>query len=492
MRILMLDLDTLRPDHLGCYGYLRDTSPHIDSIAKEGVRFENYYCSDAPCLPSRVALMSGMFGIQTGVVNHGGVAADMRLEGRNRDMQDHLATESLPAVLRRAGFDTISISPFAERHSNWTFYAGFSEIYNTKKRGRESAEEISPTVMDWLDRKAQDDNWFLHINYWDAHTPYRAPEEFGNPFANEPLEPFFDEALVQKHKDAIGPHSPKELNMYDDNQKANRPRAIGSFQDYEGLKTYIDGYDCGICYMDKHVGAIFQLLKDKGVYEDTAIIITADHGENFGELSIYGEHATADKATCHIPFIMKWPDGRKNAVDTQLRYNLDLLPTLADLFQIEQSDRWSGESFKQSLFQESLGGRSELVLSQCAHVCQRSVLFDHYLYIRTYHDGYHLYPKEMLYDLANDPKEQQNIADEHPEVCKDAVYRYMKWHDDCMNSMPYEVDPLWTVMKEQGPHHCRGKLKDYLERLERTGRKEGATELRNRHRDEITSSYQIK
>ena len=74
MRIVFFDLDTLRPDHLGCYGYFRNTSPNIDSIAREGVRFDRYYCSDAPCLPSRSALQSGLFGIHNGAVGHGGTA----------------------------------------------------------------------------------------------------------------------------------------------------------------------------------------------------------------------------------------------------------------------------------------------------------------------------------------------------------------------------------------------------------------------------------
>ena len=85
MRILMLDLDTLRPDHLGCYGYARNTSPALDSIARDGVRFDHYHCTDAPCLPSRAALISGRFGIHNGVVNHGGLAADMRPTGIDRD-----------------------------------------------------------------------------------------------------------------------------------------------------------------------------------------------------------------------------------------------------------------------------------------------------------------------------------------------------------------------------------------------------------------------
>ena len=100
MRILYLDLDTLRPDHLGCYGYHRNTSPTIDSVAAEGVRFDNYYCSDAPCLPSRAALMSGRHGIHNGVVNHGGTHADPRLEGRSRQFRDRANFDNLPAWLR--------------------------------------------------------------------------------------------------------------------------------------------------------------------------------------------------------------------------------------------------------------------------------------------------------------------------------------------------------------------------------------------------------
>ena len=81
MRVLFIDIDTLRPDHLGCYGDHRNTSPHIDRIAAEGVRFDQYFCSDAPCLPSRAGLMTGQFGIHNGVVGHGGTTADMRPVG---------------------------------------------------------------------------------------------------------------------------------------------------------------------------------------------------------------------------------------------------------------------------------------------------------------------------------------------------------------------------------------------------------------------------
>ena len=85
MRILYIDIDSLRPDHLGCYGYLRNTSPNIDRVAAQGVRFENCYVSDAPCLPSRTAMWSGRFGFQTGVINHGGAASQPFVEGPERE-----------------------------------------------------------------------------------------------------------------------------------------------------------------------------------------------------------------------------------------------------------------------------------------------------------------------------------------------------------------------------------------------------------------------
>ena len=95
MRIVFFDLDTLRPDHLGCYGYFRNTSPNIDSIAREGVRFDRYYCSDAPCLPSRSALQSGLFGIHNGAVGHGGTAGDQILEGESRGFRAEFARTNL-------------------------------------------------------------------------------------------------------------------------------------------------------------------------------------------------------------------------------------------------------------------------------------------------------------------------------------------------------------------------------------------------------------
>ncbi|CAG7626566.1 sulfatase-like hydrolase/transferase [Paenibacillus allorhizosphaerae] len=481
MRILLLDLDSLRPDHLGCYGYHRNTSPHIDQVAEQGVTFTNYYTSDAPCFPSRTALMTGRFGIHNGVVGHGGTAADVRHDGPERKFRDLTGRECLPMLLRNAGFKTSLISPFAERHAAWTFNAGFNEIFNTGLGGMESAEVVTPVVTEWIRNNAAQDNWFLYVNYWDAHTPYRAPLSYGNPFENDPLPAWITAEVLERHKQKVGPHSASEINMYNNRTLPKFPRHPGEIKDESGLRQMIDGYDTAIRYIDDQIGAIFALLEEAGVMDEVAIIITADHGENQGELGIYGEHGTADQGTCRIPMIIRWPGAEQGHVDHGLHYHLDLGPTLAELFQRPPMKSWDGQSYAPAILEGKECGREALVVSQCAHVCQRSVRFGDWLYIRTYHDGYHLFDKEMLFNIKEDPHEQVNLAQERRDVCMEAVYRLNDWHDDMMNSMKHDVDPLWTVMKEGGPFHAKGHLKKYAEWLEASGRGHAIEELARRH-----------
>ena len=179
MRVLLFDIDTLRADHMGCYGYGRNTTPVMDEIAKEGVRFDDYYCPNAPCLPSRASMISGQYGIHNGIVGHGGTAADMRLQGITRSFTDDMSENGLFMQFRRAGMHTVSFSSFAERHSAWWFNSGFNECYNVGRRGSESAEMVTPHVLDWLERNGKKDNWMMHVclfsrSTWTLSTPLTA------------------------------------------------------------------------------------------------------------------------------------------------------------------------------------------------------------------------------------------------------------------------------------------------------------------------------
>jgi len=482
MRILYLDIDTLRPDHLGCYGYHRNTSPNLDRIAAEGVRFTNYYATDVPCLPSRAALFTGRFGIHTGVVGHGGTAADPLIQGRSRGFRTAASATAWITMLRRAGLRTVSISPFAERHSAWWFYTGFLEMVNTGRGGLDQADEVAPVALDWIARNAERDNWFLHVNLWDPHTPYDVTPEFGNPFENDPTPDWLTEEILEKHKASYGPHSAREPIGFDEPAQPPTPRMPGTIATLDDYKQWIDGYDTGIRYADDRIGRILDALTKKGVMDDLVIIISSDHGENQGELNVYGDHQTADYVTNRIPMIIRWPGMQGGgAVDDALHYNLDLPPTMADLLGQESPDVWDGKIFAETLRDGTAAGHEYLVLSQCAWSCQRSVRFGPWIMIRTYHDGLKEFPERMLFNLEEDPHEVNNLADEHPEIVARAHTMLDEWHTKMMETSDSRVDPLWTVMKEGGPLHTRDALEKYCERLRASGRAHHAERLEKKH-----------
>ena len=481
LRILYLDLDTLRPDHLGCYGYHRNTSPNIDRIASEGVRFENYYTPDAPCLPSRSALYACRFGIHTGVVGHGGTAADPYIQGESRMFRTAASSTAWMSMLRRAGFRTVSISPFAERHSAWWFYTGFNEMMNTGKGGLESADEVTPHALDWIDRNAKQDNWFMQLNLWDPHTPYRAPMQYGEPFENDPPPAWMTEEIIRKHRASYGPHSACEPIHMDVPAEYKWPRVPTEIKTHRDWVRWINGYDTGIRYMDDHIGQVLNALADEGVLDDTVILVSSDHGENLGELNVYGDHQTADQCTSRIPMIVRWPGMKSGTVDEAFHYNLDLPPTMAELLDQPIPPVWDGKTYAPTLRDGIECGRDFLVVSQCAWSCQRAVRFGPWIMIRTYHDGLKDFPPEMLFNVEEDPHETNNLAEEHPDIVKYAEGLLHEWQAEMMTTSQTNVDPLWTVMREGGPLHTRGALEEYCKRLRRSGRAHHAEELEKRH-----------
>lgn len=481
MRILYIDIDTLRPDHMSCYGYRRRTTPHLDKIAEAGTRFDRVYCSDAPCLPSRAALISGMFGIKNGAVGHGGTAADRCLSGRARGFTDDVDTENFNHIFRKAGLFTASVSTFAERHCAYWYNAGFHETYNTGGRGGESGEEVMNTALDWMDRHGASDNWYLHVHLWDPHTPYRVPADFPNPFAEEAYPDWITPAVFAGHQQMTGPHGVNEIGMYTDEEDPRFPRQPGALRTHGELRRLFDGYDLGIHYADFLLGRLFDRMRALGIYDDTAFIVTSDHGENMGELGLYSEHGTADEPTCHIPLLIKWPGGPAGHVDAGLHYQLDLAPTMAELLDVPAAPHWDGRSLRPAVTTGAACGRDALVLSQMAHVCQRGARFERWLYIRTVHDGFHLFDDEMLFDIAADPREQHDVKAAHPDICARGAKIILDWQEAQMKTSPSRTDPMWTVFHEGGPYHTWGHLESYCKRLEATGRAQGARALRARH-----------
>jgi arylsulfatase A-like enzyme len=388
-------------------------------------------------------------------------------------------------ALRNIGLRTVTVSPFGERHGAWHWYAGFNEIYNPGLGGHELADDVTPLAMDWLKRNGKTDNWFLHVNYWDPHTPYRTPMEYGNPFSNEPIAPWLTEEVRARLWEGYGPHSAQEhQGSGGDLYHLENPRIPETLDSMAAVKQWIDGYDVGIRYADEHVGRVLNSLADLNVLDDTWIIVSADHGENHGELNIWGDHHTADNFTCRVPLIFRAPGLLESpVVNDGLHYQFDFTASLINLLGGSVPGNWDGISFADSIRKGEDEGRDFLVVSQCAWSCQRGIRFEDYLCLRTYHAGLKQLDPVMLFDLANDPHEQINLADNQPEIVHHAMSLLSEWESEMKMSSQYDVDPLTTVLREGGPFHTRGKLSAYVERLRRTGRSHHAESLLKQYPD---------
>ncbi len=490
MRILYIDIDTLRADHLGCYGYHRNTSPNIDALAADAALFRNVHASDTPCLPSRSSLLTGRFGIHNGVVNHGGTDADPVIGGPDREFWSALHITSFPMRLKRAGLKTASISSFAQRHSAFHWHAGFDESQRVPGSiGIETADEVYALASDWLKRNGAQDDWFLHVHLWDPHTPYRAPAAFGEPFAAEPVPAWLTEDIRAEHWQACGPHSAQECTGFAPKaeQGSKWPRQPQQIPDMASVRKMFDGYDTGVLYADTYVGRLLNLLADLNVDDETVVMLSSDHGETLGELNVYGDHQTADQLTTHIPMILKWPglDGCNGREFEAFHYQIDVSATILELLDVTVPRSWDGQSFASSLRAGEDTGRDHLIVSQGAWTCQRGVRWDDYILIDTLHDGYHLYDDVMLFNLADDPHETRNIASIETETREAGLKKLGEWHAAMMIDAARGRDPLTNVVSEGGPYHVRGQLPQYLERLRATDRGSAAEALEEKFHAEI-------
>ncbi len=455
MRVIYLDIDTLRADHLGCYGYPRRTSPSIDRLAEGAICFDQLYVSDSPCLPSRTAMFTGRLGVHSGVVNHGGKQAEPFPVGSERERTSVAAETSWPSVLRRAGLWCATISTFAERHSAFHWYSGFNEVINLGTSGLERADEVGGAAISWLERHGADDNWFLHVHFWDPHTPYRTPESYGNPLYDDPVPTWIDESVHALHAERTGPHSARQVWRSGRHHAGRYPRQPLRIASAGDVQQMYDGYDVGLRYADDQIGRILDLLDSLGTADDTAVVLSSDHGETLGELGIYCDHQTADVCTHRVPGILRWP-GITGTRDPGLHYQLDLMATVSDLLGQSLPSEWDGISMAGELRRgERPPGRDSLVLSCGAWAVQRAVRFGDWLYLRTYHDANHGFPDVQLFDTLRDPHEQQDLSASRPDVIGTAASLLLDWETSAMRRSTSGVDPLWTVLVEGGGYYVR-------------------------------------
>ncbi|MFC7249195.1 sulfatase [Halomicroarcula sp. GCM10025324] len=415
MRTLYIDIDSLRADHVGAYGYDAETTPNLDSFAQDAVAFDRAYVANSPCLPSRAALLTGRYGLRNGIETHGPQSQLLNHPANEVEWagtwSDHVPGRewwSLPRLFYEERVPTVAVTSFPRHPAPW-FNDTWHEIYQIQEPvgNRESfqtprAESVVDTAIDALSE--YDDDLFMYVQLWDPHGPYRRSDDEVAEFADGPAPPYPTVEQIANHQTWDAWRSATHMEI----------------ENRADLRRMIANYDAEIHYADRHLGRLFERLKQRGLYEETLIIVTGDHGEEFGEHGLYREHWSTHDGTQRVPLLVKPPAdaAAETGHRSQLVTNVDMAPTVAEFAGLEAPARWQGRSLCPVIESGDVDWRDAVFVDHGLYTAQRALRTDQWKLIRTYHAGMwdDAIPELQLYDMETDPWEQTNLAEENPEV----------------------------------------------------------------------------
>lgn len=380
--IILITIDALRADHLSSYGYFRQTSPFIDSIARQSTVFTNAYSTSSWTAPSMASIFTAYYprshGVQHGVAR-GSNAVIYGQELLSRNFQ------TLAEVLKEAGYTTFGVSTNGHISRSTGFSQGF-DYFST--HWFKKSPQPNNTVKKWLGKIQNASRYFLWIHYFDPHNPYA------------PRLPWYKTYVAQA----------RSFSKWRGEVIANPKDYIDEIKkSLDALETLIDRYDSEINNCDYYLKKLFKLLSPD---ENTLVIITADHGEAFldhGQL-VHGD--TLFEEEIRIPLIIKFPDNSKiiKTINKPVS-NLHIFPTIIDIAGVEITQKMQGKSLM-----PLISGNSD---KTPGHVYLELDWFNYWKAIRS--ENWKLMisgtdkRKRFLYDLHSDPYETQNLVDKHRE-----------------------------------------------------------------------------
>ncbi|MGW5364557.1 sulfatase family protein [Actinopolymorpha pittospori] len=413
--IVLIALDTQRADHLGCYGYHRDTSPNLDALAATGVVFERCYAPNIPTHPSFTTLFSGKEAISHDIVNIGGgvpIADGVRL---------------LPEILSDAGYVTAAVD-----NMNRHFSRGFEHYHNYQWDRSDptvlrKAETVTDLALPAIEEVINDPRpFFLFLHYWDPHTPYLPPPGYEDLYTDSERDPYDQD---NHSMDEAWTWEPFKWYFHD---------WMPGVTDAEHVVSLYDGE---IRYMDSYLAKVFAALEP--VHDDTIVVITADHGEVLNEQLGYFDHHGLYEGNVHIPLIMSWPGklpaGRRVPGMVQ---NLDVSQTLLDLVGIPQVQGMEGVSLLPSIYGVRERNYETVYFSEATWQVKRAVRTDRWKLIRAIEPDPHGRPMKELFDLAADPGEQVNLAEARPDVVAELEALLDAWLEKRLAETGRKSDPV--------------------------------------------------
>ncbi|GAB3688460.1 sulfatase [Salinarchaeum chitinilyticum] len=454
MNVFVIDVDSLRPDHLGAYGYEKPTSPRIDEFAADAVRFDRAYAANSPCMPSRAALLSGRHGVSNGIETHGPRSQVLSSPASWTDYDGDIfdaapAYRTLPELFFDAGEAAVAISSFPRHPSPW-FYHLWTDFHHPREPTRggpgepgeienfqtprgEHVADLAIERLDDLARSGTADralgDGLFYVQFWDPHAPYLRSDEEVEPFRTGELPPYPTRDQIDEHHEWDRWRSAADPDL----AHSLRHSDYDSVEDREALGELLAHYDAEIRSVDAHIGRFLDELRERGLYDDALIVLTADHGEEFGEHGCYREHWSTHDGTQRVPLLVKPPAdagvdaGIRGTASDALVTNVDLAPTIAAFAELEAPGAWQGSSLRPVLDDPGADWRDRIVVDHGLYTAQRAVRTDRWKFVRTYNEGAWELPERALFDMAADPWEQENLVAERPEVAAELEEALAVW-----------------------------------------------------------------
>lgn len=382
-RVVFVTIDTLRADHVGVFGYPRNTTPFIDSLAQRGTMFSRVYSASSHTAPSHTSMFTGRFPFQHGVLrNHESLAPQI---------------PSIHTILERQGFASVAFPSVKFLDGKVGFPASPVPLQVARGGGRWylNAAQVVDNALQWFDGLDRQQPFFTWLHFYDVHQwqgRSNIPEEY------------FDGRLT--------PHG-SELAQFLIEQHHTPPQFFGG---EEQMLHAIEGYDARLRFVDDQLLRLQRALEQRGLNEETLWVITSDHGEGLGNHNYEGHGEFLYQEQIHVPLVVHMSDDRypSQRVD-RLARTVDLLPTVLELVEGGPLPRTEGHSLAAAIRGESLDHLAPLVaFAQRRPRDERSfrrnwrpgevfsVHNDHAKLI-DYSIG-----EDELYDLSSDPFELEN------------------------------------------------------------------------------------
>lgn len=426
--IILIILDSVRSDHLSCYGYQRDTSPAIDKLASEGILFEQAISQSNWSLPSHCSIFTSRY-----VPIHG-------INSVERKLADSELT--LAEILKIYDYKTAGFTGGFWLDSIFNIGQGF-DIYHDEKPFSKLKDTI-PLAISWLEEN-KEDRFFLLIQGFDGHSPFNLPESYEEMYADPDYNGIF-KTMVLDHR--IG----------------DRLFGYTFFLDYEYTKKVkitdkdieyiIAHYDASISYADKYIGEFLEKLDKLSLRDSTIVILTSYHGTSLFEHGIILRrlHGGGTEDVIRVPLIIRHPglNKRTGRIDTQVQH-IDIMPTILDFLGIPVNHEAQGKSLVPLIEGKAKADFNKFVYSNCfkSNVVRTNIwkLID----VRQAGKGFE------LYNLQKDPTEQNNLIRYKPEIADrlkrklDERFYRVKVYSKRLNRVPkYEIDKIKHNIREAG------------------------------------------